>query len=211
MKSLVFGCLLAAVLWFFMFSPFPELAAQIHHNYFWIAMSFSTFILALYSLIQGKSELSKIFEFQWKYIPIGILHAVVLYVMSRFGVWLMMNFFDWTMPQIQAIYQTRAQASPMLIAPLLFFLIAPAEEIFWRGFAQRKFIEYFGKNKGTAIEIALYCVVHIWAMNPMLLIAALVLGVHWSMMYRRFGSVVPGIISHALWDTFIFVVLPVQI
>jgi hypothetical protein len=61
-----------------------------------------------------------------------------------------------------------------------------------------------------ATVVALYCLMHICALNPMLLIAALVLGAHWSYLYWRFGSLVPGIASHALWDVTIFVIFPVQ-
>lgn len=129
--------------------------------------------------------------------------------MSRLGVYIFSQVFTGVMPQIESIYQTRSQLSPTIIAPLLFFIIAPAEEIFWRGFVQNKLMEKYGLTKGTVIGIILYSGVHIWALNPMLLLAALVLGVHWSFMYRRFGSIVPGVISHALWDTAIFVVLPV--
>jgi membrane protease YdiL (CAAX protease family) len=60
-------------------------------------------------------------------------------------------------------------------------------------------------------SIALYCLVHVWAQNPMLLVAALVLGAHWSYLYYRFRSLVPGLVSHALWDVAIFVLLPVPL
>jgi hypothetical protein len=126
-------------------------------------------------------------------------------------VWLFVQFFDWTIPQIQAIYQTRTQADPMLIATLLLFLIAPAEEIFWRGFIQERLIQKIGIKRGTIIGIVLYSMVHIWALNPMLLLAALVLGIHWSLMYAKYRNLVPGIISHAVWDVLIFVVLPISL
>ncbi|MBI3258414.1 MAG: CPBP family intramembrane metalloprotease, partial [Ignavibacteriae bacterium] len=144
-----------------------------------------------------------------KFIPIGIGHALILYAMSRLGVYLMTEVFTGVKPQIEAIYQTRSQLSSLIIAPLLFFLIAPAEEIFWRGFVQHRMMAKLGSWRGTILTVTLYASVHIWAMNPMLLLAAAVLGVHWGIVYRRFGSLIPGIISHALWDTAIFVILPV--
>ena len=209
MKLLYIGISIAALLWFFMFSHFPEIAVVIHTQYFWYAMTFSTVFLSCFSLYTQRESLTKIFAFEWKYVWIGIVHAVILYGMSRLGVYIFSQVFTGVMPQIESIYQTRSQLSPTIIAPLLFFLIAPAEEIFWRGFVQNKLMEKYGLTKGTIIGIILYSGVHIWALNPMLLLAALVLGVHWSFMYRRFNSIVPGIISHALWDTAIFVLLPV--
>ena len=122
----------------------------------------------------------------------------------------MSTMFDWTVPHIQAVYATRMQLDPMFIAPLLFFIIAPCEETFWRGFVQARIAERSGAKNAMIITTVLYSLVHVWAMNPMLLIAALVLGVHWGFLFRRYGSLIPGIVSHALWDTTIFVLLPVQ-
>lgn len=208
---LAIGVVLAAFFWFVMFSGSFEFTKIIHHNYFWYAMSFSTLTLTAFSLITQKDKLKNLFKFEWKYIWIGLIHAVLLYLLSRFGMWLLVYLFDWAPGQIEAIYQTRNQANPYFIGALLFLLIAPAEEIFWRGFVQQRFMEKFGLKSGTIIAIFLYCIVHIWAFNPLLLLAALVLGVHWSIMYFRFGSLIPGIISHAVWDCLIFVVLPVSL
>lgn len=209
--KLYIGLFLAATMWFIMFSVSTDFTNTIHHNYFWYAMSTSTFLLTLYSLLNQKDKLKSLFKFEIKYVWIGIIHAVLLYLLSRFGMWLLMYLFDWAAPQIEAIYQTRNQANPYLIGSLLVFLIAPAEEIFWRGFIQDKFIQKYGLKIGTLIGIFLYVFVHIWAFNPLLLLAALVLGVHWSIMYSKFGSIVPGIISHSIWDCLIFVVLPVPL
>jgi membrane protease YdiL (CAAX protease family) len=213
MKFLIIGICIAAFFWFMMFSPVPELAHLIHTTYFWYAMTFSTVFLSVYSFVQQKNQqknkLKELFRFEWKFVAVGISHAVLLYGMSRLGVYLMTEVFVGVRPQIEAIYLTRSQLSPLVIAPLLFFLIAPAEEIFWRGFVQHRLMEKFGSWRGTVVAVLLYAGVHIWARNPMLLLAALVLGVHWGFVYRRFGSLVPGIISHALWDTAIFVLLPV--
>lgn len=210
MKILIVGVCLAAFFWFMMFSTFPNLANVIHTTYFWYAMTFSTISLSIFSFKFQKNKLNELFRFEWKFVGIGIGHAIFLYALSNFGVYLMTEVFTSVRPQIEAIYQTRTQLSPMLIAPLLFFIIAPAEEIFWRGFVQNRLMGLYGAMQGTIIAIILYAGVHIWAMNPMLLIAATVLGVHWGFVYKRFGSLVPGIISHALWDTAIFVLLPIK-
>lgn len=208
---LIVGIAAAFILWFLMFAGFTELTHLIHHNYFWYVMTPAATGLAIYALFNEKHRLKELFKFEWKYLWIGLAHAVLLYLLSRFGVWLFVQFFDWTIPQIQAIYQTRTQADPLLIATLLLFLIAPAEEIFWRGFIQERLIQKIGVKRGTIIAIVLYSLVHIWALNPMLLLAALVLGIHWSLMYAKYRNVVPGIISHAVWDVLIFVVLPISL
>ncbi len=210
MKSIVFPVLFAATLWFVMFSAQLEFTRLIHEHYFWQAMVVSTLSLTLLTLRLQRDRLAKLFEFSWNFVAIGAVHAVLLYGLSRLGVFLMSTLFDWTMPHIQAVYATRTQLEPTIIAPLLFFIIAPCEETFWRGFVQARLAEIKGAKMAMVITTVLYSLVHIWAMNPMLLIAALVLGVHWGFLYRRYGSLIPGIVSHALWDTTIFVIFPVQ-
>lgn len=207
---LIIGILLATAFWFLMFANFVDFTNFIHNNYFWLAISISTSILTIFTLIVEKKNLNAMFEFKWKYVWFGIIHAILLYGLSRLGVYIFATFFDWTIPQIIAIYQTRSQASPILISILLLFLIAPAEEIFWRGFIHKRLIDKLGVKIATIIAIFLYTFVHIWAFNFMLLLAAFVLGLHWTLIYAKYRSVIPGLISHAIWDLLIFVVLPVQ-
>lgn len=209
MKKLYFGIALATVFWFFLFAPFTKISYTIHHQYFWPLMALATFVLAIFALNAQRLRLKELFHFEWKFVAIGVAHAIFLYGFSRLGVWIATSLFDFAQPQIEAIYQTRTQISPFIIAPLLFFWIGPSEEIFWRGFVQNRLMEKLGEWKGTIIAILLYGGVHIWALNPMLFLAAIVLGAHWSIMYKRTGSLWPGIISHALWDTAIFVIFPV--
>jgi membrane protease YdiL (CAAX protease family) len=208
---LIIGILAAFLFWFLMFAGFTELTHTIHNNYFWYVMTPAAASLAIFALYNEKSRFKELFRFEWKYLWIGLIHAILLYLLSRFGVWLFVQFFDWTIPQIQAIYQTRTQAEPMLIAALLLFVIAPAEEIFWRAFVQERLIQRFDIKYGTIIAVGLYTFVHIWAFNPMLLLAALVLGIHWSLIYAKYRNLIPGIISHALWDVLIFVVIPINL
>jgi membrane protease YdiL (CAAX protease family) len=209
MKKLYIGIILAAIFWFFLFAPFTQLSYTIHHQYFWPVMAFATFVLTVFAFNAQRDRLKELFRFEPKHVLIGVAHAIFLYGFSRLGVIIATWMFDWAQPQIEAIYQTRSQLSPFIIAPLLFFWIGPSEEVFWRGFVQNRLMEDLGEWKGTIIAILLYGGVHIWALNPMLLLAAIVLGTHWSIMYKRTKSLWPGIISHALWDTAIFVIFPV--
>lgn len=210
-NKVIFGVFLASVFWFVMFADFTEFTRTVHYNYFWLVMSFATITLTIYTFRNSRGKLAELFEFKWKYVWIGLIHAILLYGLSQLGVWIFTELFDWAAPQIRAIYQTRYQADPRLIAGLLLFLIAPAEEIFWRGFVQNRLMKMFNVRTGTIIAIGLYTFVHIWALNPMLLIAAFVLGLHWSIIYARFKTLTPGIISHAVWDVAIFVLFPVNL
>lgn len=206
---LTLGILIASALWFIMFAEFVEIGNLIHNSYFWISMTISAFSLAVYSIVTQKEKFKELLFVNKKLIIIGIVHAILLYGLSRLGVYIAQNMFDFVVPQIEAIYTTKTQLDPLYIGLLLIFIIGPAEEIFWRGFVQNKIGYKTNPKKALIITTIIYSLVHIWALNPMLLLAALVLGVHWGLLFYKYKSLVPGIISHALWDAMIFVFFPV--
>jgi len=59
------------------------------------------------------------------------------------------------------------------------------------------------------IATAIYAGVHIWSLNFMLIGAAAVAGAFWGLLYLRWKSLAPVIISHAIWSAFVFAVVPV--
>lgn len=206
---ITFGIFLASLLWFIMFAEFTEIGYIIHNSYFWIAMTISASSLAIFSILTQKETFKSLLKINKKLILIGLGHAVLLYGLSRLGVFIAQNMFDFVVPQIEAIYTTKTQLDSIYIGLLLIFIIGPSEEIFWRGFVQNKLSQISNPKKALIITTIIYCLVHIWAFNPMLLLAALVLGLHWGLLFYKYKSLVPGIISHALWDAMIFVFFPV--
>ncbi len=203
------GVIVAAILWFWLFSPATAASRAIHDRYFWIGMTAATALLGAATLVVKRDALGRLFRADARLVAIGALHAALLYGLSRLGVWLLATFFDSVMPQIQAIYTTRTQLDPRLIALLLVLVIAPMEEVFWRGLVLDELLGVYPRALAYGLAVALYCLVHVWALNPMLLVAAAVLGAHWSYLYLRFRTLVPGLVSHALWDVAIFVLWPV--
>jgi len=192
-----------------MFAEFTGIGDIIHNTYFWIAMTISAASLAIFSVLTQKDSFKSLLKVNKKLILIGLGHAILLYGLSRLGVFIAQNMFDFVVPQIEAIYTTKTQLDPLYIGLLLIFIIGPSEEIFWRGFVQNKIGQISNPKKALIITTIIYSLVHIWAFNPMLLLAALVLGVHWGLLFYKYKSLVPGIISHALWDAMIFVFFPV--
>lgn len=118
--------------------------------------------------------------------------------------------FHFAKPQIAGIYSTKSQASLWAIGSLLLLLIGPAEEIFWRGYVQRKLSLSLGDWKGFFTATLVYALIHIWSFNFMLIMAALLCGLFWGWMFMRYKSVWPGVISHAVWDVVIFVIFPIS-
>jgi membrane protease YdiL (CAAX protease family) len=200
--TLVFALIFALFAWYLLFG------AKLVN--FWYGMAAAAGILAIWAIIWAeRSRRKKLFEFHLSYILWGIGSAALLYGVFWVGNAISIQLFPFASGQIAAVYGNKAQLDPLKIGLLLMLWIGPAEEIFWRGMLQRILAQKFGANFGWIAGALIYAAVHIWAMNFMLFMAALICGLYWGWIYKRFGSLWPGIISHALWDVFIFLIIPV--
>lgn len=180
---------------------------------FWIEMMIATSLLATMSLFlnhRAGSEINfRLYFFESRYIILGIFSAAILYAIFFTGGQVVRSVLPFTAGQISEVYATKTEMDPLTIGFLLLFFIGPAEEVFWRGFIQDTMQLKFGDNAGWIITSVLYAAVHIVAMNPILVVAALVCGLFWGYIFKRYRSLWPGIISHALWDVVIFVMVPI--
>lgn len=195
----------AAVLWFIMFSPWTA-----PHINFWYMMTASAAILITLSVCFGewKGRNGKRFS-----LPFTLFCAVAIAVALWMAFWigdkLSQLMFDFARPQVDLIYSIKGSTSKIYIALALLFIIGPAEELFWRGCIQEFMQQRLGKNLGFVVATLVYTLIHIWSFNFMLIMAALVCGVCWGLLYRIDRRLLPAlIISHALWDTAAFVVFP---
>jgi uncharacterized protein len=205
MNLVVWLCFLATFFWFVMFSPWTA-----PHLNFWLVMAMATAVLAGSGLWLQRNRLREIYVFKPTHIAIGLLSALILYAIFWIGNAVSTQFFHFAKPEIAGIYSTRAQASPLTIGLLLLFWVGPAEEIFWRGFVQERLTVRYGSTGGYLVASVVYAVIHVFGFNFMLFMASLICGLFWGAMYVRYRSVWPGLISHAVWDVLIFVIIPVQ-
>jgi uncharacterized protein len=204
MKKIIIPVIIAAICWFMMFSPWTK-----HMVNFWAGIATSTSLLIILALYLDRKELSSVYNFKTKHILIGIISAAILYIVFYTGNLVSTSIFSFAQSQISNIYTNKEQSSQFLIGILLFFLIGPAEEIFWRGFVQKNFSDKYGGMKGFMITTFIYAAVHIWSFNFILVMAALICGLFWGYMFYRYKSIVPVIISHSIWDVVIFIILPI--
>lgn len=191
----------AAILWYLMFviKPFN----------FWIEMSLSILFLVLMAFIADKA----IFHFgklKLRYILVGVISALVLYGIFYAGNIISGYLFPFKDAQISLVYSNKSNANITLIGLLLLFIIGPGEEIYWRGFIQNTLSKRLGHTKGYLISVLLYSATHIVTGNFMLIIAALVCGLFWGWLYKKEKSLIPVLISHAIWDLTIFVLFPLM-
>ena len=207
-KGLWPSILLAFALWvvLFVFQPF----------HFWAMLTFSTSLLAAVAFVLGRPLLSGR-EFTAKNILLGIILAALLYAVFYLGnqfLVMVSRLFPALLPDpagdIASVYANLGGLSPALVGLLLFFPIGFGEEIFWRGFVQRRFRERWSARFGFVLTTLLYTAIHLPTGNPVLILAALTCGLFWGGFYWATGRLVPVLVSHMLWDPFIFVIVPIN-
>ena len=96
------------------------------------------------------------------------------------------------------------------IAARLAAVIGPAEELYWRGLVQEELTRRLGPVRGAAAAAAIYGGAHVATGNPTLVGAATVAGGAWSAL-AALGVPMPAlVVSHVVWDIWIFLVRPTQ-
>ncbi|MBR3883578.1 MAG: CPBP family intramembrane metalloprotease [Bacteroidaceae bacterium] len=204
MKKILFPLIIAALLWFLMFNPWLPKPTD-----FWTMMTISGFILLSMTQIIDREWINDV-KLSWNGLFIGISLALLLWGVFWIGDKVATWIFSFARPQVDLIYGMKEQQNEWVIACLLLFIIGPAEEIFWRGFVQRNLVKSLDSNKAFIITTIIYAIVHIWAFNFMLLMAALVCGIVWGLAYRLFPKhLFALIVSHAVWDAMVFVIFPI--
>ncbi len=194
-----------------MFSPM-FVVHQVGPIDFWWWMSANLFILISICFITDWEYpylLSKDFKTgPVKKVAIGLLSAFILYLVFFAGNYLSRRWFDFAGSGIERVYQFKGNASGIRIALLMILLIGPGEEIFWRGYLQRKISQKTGKWTGLILALILYTGVHVFTGNFMLIMAALICGFFWGWMYLKYNSMLINVVSHTIWDIFVFLILP---
>jgi membrane protease YdiL (CAAX protease family) len=206
-KPVIILSICALVLWMVMFSPWTSPYVN-----FWMMMALSAFFLAgsAFYFQRKDGDFLQGFKFQISDLFIGVFSAFILYMVFMAGDFVSRNILSFAEGQIGGIYGLKSQSAPIVIGLVLFFLIGPAEEIFWRGYIQGKLAQRMGPFKGYLAATAIYAVVHVWAFNFMLFGAALICALFWGFIYMKYRRLWPLIISHSLWDIFIFILLPLN-
>ena len=209
-RNLLIAILTAAVLWFWMFSPWTKGLTN-----FWVVMMCAAAILTTLAIsFTPREERRFTIEKPWLQLLGGIVLAFALWGIFWVGDKVSQRLFDFARPEVDAVYSMKTGLPVWLIGLLLLLVIGPAEEFFWRGYVQKNLSQIFGGKRAadcafitTAI---IYALVHIWSFNFMLIMAALVAGLVWGLVYRLWPKALPAlIVSHAVWDLLVFVLLPI--
>ncbi len=139
-------------------------------------------------------------RFRARDVLAGLVAAAGLYLVFQAGD----RFARASVPgggkQIGDIYALRTLRPKGEIATRLAAVIGPAEELFWRGFVQRR--------AGYVPATLAYGGVHLASGNFTLIGAASIVGAYWGLLRALGLSMEALIVSHVAWDVWIFLVAP---
>lgn len=179
---------------------------------FWYWMSANLIILLSFVFYTDSQNLKLLVnDFKENLVKkaiLGLVFALILFMIFYFGNYLLGILYSGAGVEIKRVYDFKQNASDLRILILMLLIIGPGEELFWRGFVQRRLEIKKGKKSGLGLATALYTVVHIFTGNIILLIAALTCGIFWGWLYQKYRSMIINMISHSLWDVMVFIILP---
>jgi membrane protease YdiL (CAAX protease family) len=143
------------------------------------------------------------------YFPLKILPTLVL---TSLGASILVAQIVLRVP-LPEIYKESAvnaiQKVPYISIFTPFVVIAPvAEEYFFRGLLLRDFLERYSVTKSVWATAMMFSLFHL---NPWQAIAALPLGLWFAWLVLRTGSIIPGMICHAIYNfSAVFLLKPIS-
>ena len=173
---------------------------------FWVKIGLSVLAVFSYSLFWQKPRIN----LRLSPFLLGLLSAGVLYFVFFLGHHLAPYILPGAKTQVGGIYFLGEGTSKVFIFLLLFFITGPGEEIFWRGFLQNHLMKKWGDFQGFVVGTLIYAGVHVFSFNLMLILAALVAGAFWGLLYLWKRDLLTQITSHSFWSAVIFAVAPIQ-
>lgn len=192
---LIIGLLLAHVLMYFTFQD---------KAVFWYIFTASLLFLISYSILNEEVEDQLSF---FSYILYGAFSGILL-----FGIfWVGNSLIELlNLPFSKEISKLYGRYSPsMLWHYIVLILIAvPGEEVFWRGFVQKRVLKLTSIPAGIFLSSILYASVHLYSTHWILAFAAFIAGIYWGILYLWKKSMPLVIVSHLVFDLLLFLIFP---
>ncbi|MEH7076098.1 CPBP family intramembrane glutamic endopeptidase [Neobacillus drentensis] len=194
---ILIGLALAHVLLFFSFHD---------KTIFWYIFSGSVLILIAYAMLQEEVD-DEVSFFQ--YIVSGTLGGLLLYFIFWLGI---QGFRLLHLPIETSLNNLYKWFAPSLFWQYLALILvaAPGEELFWRGFIQKRLGKKFKPSLSVLTASILYASVHIYSGSFLLILAALLSGLAWGTLYLWKKSMPLVIVSHIIFDLMMFIILPLH-
>jgi membrane protease YdiL (CAAX protease family) len=196
-RRLILGILIAHLLLFFTFED---------KDVFWYIFTASMLVLISYSIVHEEIEDN---TSTLTYLTLGVASGLGLFGLFWLGSFLIDLI---NLPFANQISRLYSRFSPDLFWHylVLVLILAPGEEIFWRGFIQKRLSKYFSIKMSIALSVILYASVHLYSGEFILALAAIIAGLAWSILYAWKRSLPLVIVSHIVFDLLLFVFIPLS-
>lgn len=196
---LISGLVIAHLLMYFTF--------DLKKAIFWYMLTATMLLLMSYAILHLKTEEHSSFLMNSFY---GIGSGILLFALF----WLGNYLIDLTQlpvrSEISKLYRDYAP-SHVWHYIVLFLFIIPGEELFWRGFIQKRLMSFKLNIKYSVIIAAvLYASVQLYSGYFIHFVAALVAGLFWGFLYAWKPNIRILIISHLVFNLFLFVLFPLR-
>ncbi|SEN32715.1 hypothetical protein SAMN05192533_111112 [Mesobacillus persicus] len=195
-RRLVFGYILVHLLLYFSFNQ---------EKVFWYIFTASMLILISYTILNE----TKVDGPNKNYFVIGILSGIALYGVFWLGDALITLLNLPLSGQISKLYNLFSPENAWHYLVLI-LIIAPGEEIFWRGFIQKRILRSTDARTSILLSTLLYASVQIHSGEFILILAALTGGVVWGALYAWKRNIRLVVLSHIVFDLLLFVFLPLR-
>ncbi|MCR2820916.1 CPBP family intramembrane glutamic endopeptidase [Lederbergia panacisoli] len=195
--KLVIGFILAFVLIYITFES---------KQVFWYLYTATMLFLISFAIINEKldDEVST-----KQYISIGVLSGVALFLLFAAGDWVL-SFLPKTFSiQVSKLY-SRFSLEWIWHYFVLFFIIIPGEEIFWRGFILKRLMGKMSIGKAILASALINAIAFCLSGYFILIIAAFVSGLVWGILYVWKRSMPLLIVSHLVFDLLLLILFPLS-
>ena len=141
-------------------------------------------------------------------VVMGLVSGAALYLCFCAGALLVRETPLW--PLVQELADlTRTTAPAALAALVIVFATSPSEEVLWRGAVFARLRRRYGPGwRPLVATTGLYALFVGLSGSLVLSLAALVCGAVWTRQRQVTGSIVPSLVSHALWSLLMFLSIP---
>lgn len=141
-------------------------------------------------------------------VALGLAAAALLYAGTRAFLWATCGGVTDALCAPLASMFVRFETRSLPAALALGLLVAPAEELFWRGVVQERLIARLGRAQGVAAATALAVALALASGEPFLALATAPTYAAWGAIAAWRRSLVAPILSHALWSVLVAAVAP---
>jgi membrane protease YdiL (CAAX protease family) len=177
-------------------------------SHFWEKMAIGVGTMGVFAVTANSELRSSRNRPRLRDLGVGLASAAALYGIFRAGDRFARRVMPTGADDIAEVYARRRAAPRWFIASALALMIAPGEELFWRGLVNGYLMQRLGRVTGSALGAVIYGGIHLITGNLTLTGAAGVAGAWWSLQYLFEGRLPAAVVSHVAWDLWIFLVQP---